>query len=143
MGGGDHAILPRPPRRQRPTFVLTSLIDVIFLLVIFFMVTSQITPFSLIPLGPVAGATDAPATGSAEAAPPIAVTVQPGAARIGGKSIPLAEIGAKLADLKAAGADALVLIPTRAATVQDVVSVLEAVRANAFGSVTVLNRNAG
>lgn len=107
------------------------------------MVTSQITPFSLIPLGPVAGATDAPATGSAEAAPPIAVTVQPGAARIGGKSIPLAEIGATLADLKAAGADALVLIPTRAATVQDVVSVLEAVRANAFGSVTVLNRNAG
>ena len=76
MAGAAQTILPRHVRRRRASFVLTSLIDVIFLLVIFFMVSSQIVPFSVIGLGPIA-------SDGASEPEPAAATAAAGADRAG------------------------------------------------------------
>lgn len=141
MDAARAVLPPQPPRRRRASFVLTSLIDVIFLLVIFFMVTSQITPFSLIPLGPVASEGDA-AAGAEEqpAAPPVSLRILSGAVSIGGRSVPMADIAEALSELRESGVMALIVSSTASATVQDLVTVLEATRKAEFLDVTVLNR---
>lgn len=144
MAEAARAILPRHVRRKRPSFVLTSLIDVIFLLVIFFMVSSQIVPFSLIGLGPIAGDESTPAIpqlAATDSVAPVALRIQAGQVRIGGVSVALAALAGTLADLRANGVSALILIPTATATVQDVVAVLESVKQAGIASVTVLNRS--
>jgi biopolymer transport protein ExbD len=136
----SQSILPRPARRQRASFVLTSLIDIIFLLVIFFMVTSQITPFSLLPLTPLAGeAGEAPAAQTPPGAP-ISVRILAGRVSIGGRSVPMGEIGKALSGLKSRGVSAILLTPGATATVQDVVTVLEAAKDAEIANVTVLSR---
>ncbi|MBX3570562.1 MAG: biopolymer transporter ExbD [Rhizobiaceae bacterium] len=143
MGSAGQSLPPRPPRRRRASFVLTSLIDVIFLLVIFFMVTSQITPFSLIPLGAVASEGTAPPPAEQPPAPPVSVRILAGAVSIGGRRVTMDELGEAFDALKSSGVDALVVSSTAAATVQDLVTVLEAARATAFADVTVINRRTG
>ena len=85
MLDASQTILSRPARRQRPSFVLTSLIDIIFLLVIFFMVSSQITPFSLLPLTPV-WRPERGVDGGARQRHPCPFAYRPGAFRSGGKA---------------------------------------------------------
>jgi biopolymer transport protein ExbD len=139
----DHAgtILPKHVRRRRPSFVLTSLIDVIFLLVIFFMVSSQIVPYSLLPLGPIAAEGGQPEPVAPEStAPPVAVRILAGRVTIGGESVPLSDVAARLKLLKSSGITAILLTPGSTATVQDVVTVLEASKDAEIASVTVLGR---
>ena len=141
MADRSTPILPPRERRQRPTFVLTSLIDVIVLLVIFFMVSSQIVPFSLLPLGPLAAEGGGRDQGSASAtAPPVAVRILAGRVAIGKTGLPMADVTDALTQLKARGVTGILLIPSAAATVQDVVTVLEASKAAALENVTVLSR---
>ena len=141
MADRTDTILPKHVRRRRPSFVLTSLIDVIFLLVIFFMVSSQIVPYSLLPLGPLAADSGEPAAPAAEtAAPPIAVRILAGRVTIGGESVPIVDFSNRLKELKAQGITSILLTPTAAATVQDVVTVLEASKDAEIASVTVLGR---
>ena len=141
MADRTDTILPKHVRRRRPSFVLTSLIDVIFLLVIFFMVSSQIVPYSLLPLGSLAADSGEPAAPAAEtAAPPIAVRILAGRVTIGSESVPIANFSSKLKELKAQGITSILLTPTAAATVQDVVTVLEASKDAEIASVTVLGR---
>ncbi|MDQ6434703.1 biopolymer transporter ExbD [Mesorhizobium sp. LHD-90] len=141
MNDRSHVILPAPVRRRRPSFVLTSLIDVIFLLVIFFMVSSQIVPYSLLPLGPLAADSGAPAPAPGNAdAPPIAVRILSGSITIGGRKVPVVDAETAFRDLKQRGVTSLLLTPSAVATVQDVVTVLEASKAAEMGSVTVLGR---
>lgn len=139
------SILPRHVRRRRASFVLTSLIDVIFLLVIFFMVSSQITPFSLIGLGPMAreaqpSSVELPAAEAPAAAPAVSLRVQAGRVFIAGRPVTMDDLALALADLAARGIGALVVIPTAGATVQDLVRVLETIKLSGIESVTVLNR---
>ena len=143
MADRSTPILPPRERRQRPTFVLTSLIDVIVLLVIFFMVTSQIVPFSLLPLGPLAAEGGGKAQASAAAQHPVAVRILAGRVSIAGTGVPMAEVTGALSQLKARGIPGILLIPTAGATVQDVVTVLEASKAAALENVTVLSRRRG
>ncbi|MEQ1951985.1 biopolymer transporter ExbD [Mesorhizobium sp. CN2-181] len=140
----DHSgsILPKHVRRRRPSFVLTSLIDVIFLLVIFFMVSSQIVPYSLLPLGPLAAESGEPATPPPpeNTAPPIAVRILAGRVTIGGENVSMADVSTRLKALRAQGTGSILLTPTATATVQDVVTVLEASKDAEIASVTVLGR---
>ena len=138
MLDASQTILSRPARRQRPSFVLTSLIDIIFLLVIFFMVSSQITPFSLLPLTPVSGQ-NAGSTAAATAAP-VSIRIQAGRVSIGGQSVQMTSVGEALAGLKSRGVTTILLTPGSTATVQDVVTVLEAAKDAAIANVTVLSR---
>jgi len=140
MMGQPIPLFRTPVRRRRASFVLTSLIDVIFLLVIFFMVSSQVLPYSLIPIGAAAsGGTPIPAddTGS-----PVALRIQQGRVSIGGRAVAFTDLPDALKRLRDSGVSALVLSTAQTATVQDLVSVLEMCRTAAFETVTVLNRRA-
>lgn len=142
MSGATSSLLSKPVRRKRASFVLTSLIDVIFLLVIFFMVSSQIVPYSLIPLGAVSSRsqpTDASAQPAAIA--PLAVRILNGGVSIGGGRIAMADLDAAFMRLKADGIETLILLPGAGSTVQDVVSVLESSKAAAFADMTIVNRD--
>ncbi len=140
---GAPTILPRSlARRRRASFVLTSLIDVIFLLVIFFMVSSQVLPYSLISIGSTASGAPVAAEEQAEAAP-VALRIQQGRVSIGGRAVAFPDLPAALAELRESGVAALVLSTAQTASVQDLVSVLEMCRSAAFETVTVLNRRAG
>jgi len=142
MASPAPSILPRHVRRRRASFVLTSLIDVIFLLVIFFMVSSQITPFSLIGLGPMAreGQPEPAATDGQAAAPAVSLRIQAGRVSIAGRPVALDELAPALADLGARGVSALIVVPTASATVQDLVGVLETIKMSGIENVTVLSR---
>ncbi len=100
----------RLPRRRRASFVLTSLIDVIFLLVIFFMVSSQITPFSHDRARPHrrAGRRRALARDAALDIRPVSLRIMAGSVRIAGKLVAMDGLDAALAALKASGVTALI-----------------------------------
>lgn len=142
MAGGSQRILPPPPRRWRPSFVLTSLIDIIFLLVIFFMVSSQIVPYSVLPIGALAaGDTQSAASPPVPAGPPpVAVRILQGRAMIGGDTVPIDGLPRAMADLKSRGITSILLLPSASATVQDVVTALEGAKDAELANVTVLGR---
>lgn len=140
MTGGETFVLARPARRRRASFVLTSLIDVIFLLVIFFMVSSQIVPFSLIPLAPGASPALPASPGPVPGPPPAAVRILAGQVSIDGKTIAMKDLPEALDALIGGGVDAILLIPGARSTVQDLVSTLEAGKDAGFASMTILKR---
>lgn len=128
-----------PPRRRRILFILTPLIDVIFLLLIFFMLSSQIAPYSLMPIGRIAAASaSAPGSALASGTPPLTVRLAHGYISAGGERIAIDDLPAQAGRLTAEGTSGFLLIPSASSQVQDVVSVLEALR-NAGGEVTLLN----
>ena len=142
MAGPSQRILPPPQRRWRPSFVLTSLIDIIFLLVIFFMVSSQIVPYSVLPIGPLAaGDTQSAATAPAPAGPPpVAVRILQGRAMIGGDTVALGDLPKAMTNLKLRGITSILLLPGASATVQDVVTALEGAKDAGLANATVLGR---
>jgi biopolymer transport protein ExbD len=132
-------------RPRRPGFVLTPLIDVIFLLLVFFMLSSRIAPFGLLPVtGGAAAAPDGPATSVAEAGPaPVLLRVSRGHVSAGDRTIALAELPAAIEAMRGAGVKAVVVTTTLSATVQDVVSALQAFRVSRFERVTLVAGPAG
>lgn len=131
------------PRKRRFVFMLTPLVDVMFLLLIFFMLSSQTAPYSLLQIlaggAPAAGADPAPQPVEAGAARgDLVVSVGRGFVRFNGERVEPADIKAAIARFKAAGFISAVVLPARAATVQDVVSVLEAFQAIAFGDTRLM-----
>lgn len=139
--------LPERPRRYR--FVLTPLADAMFQLLIFFMLSTSLTPYSMITLKTAVGpAPDAEAAaagpGNDPDAPPAEATVDPditiwtinnGSVRTGAEDYDLDQLTA-LAD--AIGSQdfpgSVVLIVTAAARIQDVAKALEALEgANVAG----------
>ncbi len=125
--------------------MLTPLIDIIFLLLKFFMLTSLIAPYGLLQ---VTSANDGgtvvpgPAAGAAEAKP-VVLRISRGLVSAGGQTIAISELPAAIDAMKKAGAKGVTLLTSRSATVQDVVSVLEAFKIAAFSNVTLLNRAGG
>lgn len=129
-------------RPRRVSFMLTPLIDVIFLLLIFFMLSSQIAPYSLLPLGGIAAEGGEPAAAPAEpgaAALPLVVRVARGQVSLGGETLALADLKAAAGRLRREGVESYLLIPLASATIQDVVSALEALKAASATSVTLIN----
>lgn len=126
----NRPLIPRQARPRRAPFALLPLIDVMFLLLIFFMLSSQIAPYSLMPVGQVSAAVDdrGPARAPA-AAGDLAIRVSAGAVGIGGQSIAIAEVGPVLKGLVSQGVTGFLVVSTRSATVQDIVSTLEALQA--------------
>lgn len=130
--------LARSPKRSRALFVLTPLIDVMFLLLIFFMLSSQIAPFSLIPTERAVRAAPTPAGGTA-AASSLALRVGAGTVGVGGETRAITELKALLPALEAQGFTGVVVSAAPGASVQDVVSVLEAVSGAGLASVTLVD----
>ncbi len=126
-------LLNEPPRKKA-TIGLTPLIDVVFLLLIFFMLASTFLKFSALP---VSGARSGGASGSLSE---IALIQVRGAdeVRINGTSVGLDGVLGEIERLAGSGVTRAVIQPAEDATVQDLVGVLEVARRSTLKSVVVV-----
>jgi len=136
------SVLYTPPRRKI-SFMLTPLVDVMFLLLIFFMLSSQTSPYALLQL--LASSTESDV--SAEPPPPqanpvarneVVVSIARGYARLNGERVEMAALPAAIARFQQAGFASAVVLSSQAATVQDVVWVLEAFETSGFPDVQLV-----
>ncbi len=120
--------------------MLTPLIDVMFLLLIFFMLSSQVSPYSLLQLGRMAPQPpDGAHQAASSAASALALRVSGGFVGIGGEAVPLADLRPTLSSFMIRGFTGFVVIATQSASVQDVVATLEALEAEGAERVTLVN----
>ena len=138
-----------PQRVPRRRFALTPLADAMFQLLIFFMLASSLTPFSLITLrsGPAGADTATAATSEGEVpeTPPEVIqgdtalwTVIQDAVIVGGQEFPFDALPLLAEAIGADPTTAKVIVILRPATrVQDVTSVLEALELAGVGSVQI------
>ena len=118
----------RPPRR-RPG--LTPMIDVVFLLLIFFMLAAQVGRDAALPLSP-GGA------GAAGDGPPRLVEIAPGGLALNGRPVTLAALPGALARLTDGPDDVIVLRPTGGVPVQRLIDVAGALEAAGFPALAVV-----
>lgn len=130
--GGSLSILDTGQRPRRYGFALTPLADAMFQLLIFFMLSSTLSPYSLIALtgGAPAGASAVVGLTDAAAPPPASPEVviwhlSRGQIRAGDQVIALSDLNTLLPALD--NIPELLIFPTRSATVQDIATVLERV----------------
>ena len=141
-GRAGRYTLPRQGRPRRSPFVLTPLIDVMFLLLIFFMLSSRLSSYSLLPIGQVSAGEGVVAQGPAVVSD-LSVRVSSGSATIGGQTVALSEIRPVLERFVAQGVTGFLVTATRSASVQDVVTVLESLSAVSAARVTLVNAGGG
>ena len=111
----------QPRRRRRPS--LTPMIDVVFLLLVFFMLAARFGLDRAIPVGAaLAGG------GEYEGAPRL-VTVAPNRLLLNGQTITEAELGSRLRPLMPSAEALVVVRPADDARLQRVVTVLDALEA--------------
>lgn len=110
-----------PPPRRRPN--LTPMIDVVFLLVVFFMLASR---FAIEGVTPVAG----PAAGAAELwqGPPRLIDLGPEGVRLNGAGVAPEALAATLAPLMSGPDDPVLLRPAEGVGVQAALDLIEALR---------------
>ena len=115
--------IDRGVRKRRP-LSLTSLIDVIFLLLLFFMLSSTFSRFSEIELqGGRAGAS------ATAAMPGILVRIDDaGGWNINGEAAATGEVEARLESFAGLGAEAMTLLPRSGVSTQQLVEALEHLR---------------
>jgi biopolymer transport protein ExbD len=130
-----------PPPRRRIVFMLTPLVDVMFLLLIFFMLASQTANYALLPIEAAGASSDTvpaePATvvvGRGD----VVVSIARGYVRFNGVRVEMADLLPAIATYKAAGFASALMLTTAAATVQDVVEVLHGFQASQFGELRLV-----
>ncbi|WP_353646409.1 biopolymer transporter ExbD [Mesorhizobium sp. WSM2239] len=133
------ALKHRQAGKIRPTFVLTSLIDVMFLLLMFFMLSSQMAPYSLLPMGNLAGLSDERPSTGAVTPYVLAIRVSRGFVTIGGQRIAADDVTSQVAGLVSHGVQSFLVICTGRATVQDIVATLEALKVAEADNVALVN----
>ena len=121
-----------PPTRIRRKPSLTPMIDVVFLLLVFFMLASRFGMDQVITM-PLASA-----GGTAESPAPKLVDVLPELTRLNGIDRPLGKVIAELRTLGATRADIIVLRSRDEASIQRVVEVSEALRDAGFANLVLV-----
>jgi len=119
----------RPARRRRPS--LTPMIDVVFLLLVFFMLAARFGIEQAIPVGA------ALAGGGEYRGAPRLVTVTPEGVRLNGRSVDLAALPEALRPLMPDNDALVVLRASGGADLQAVVGVLDALGAAGIGRVAL------
>jgi len=133
MAGGGISLLHGAAKPRRYGFALTPLADAMFQLLIFFMLSSSLSPYSLIALTGGAPAGQSPVTGVAvptapvpdPAAKVVIWNLAHGHIRAGDQSVALADLPNVIPSLIAQEVSEVLIFPTRSATVQDIATVLE------------------
>lgn len=120
---------PRP--RRKPS--LTPMIDVVFLLLVFFMLASRFGSDAVVPLR-LGGAAGADYSG-----PPRLIDVLPDGQRLNGVDHALEEVVLALRGLTDSGADTIVLRARDGAALQRVVTVVSALREAGFTAIAVVD----
>ncbi|MBK0326241.1 biopolymer transporter ExbD [Rhodobacteraceae bacterium F11138] len=121
--------LDTPRRSRRPS--LTPMIDVVFLLLVFFMLASRFGLDQVLPL-PLAGA------GGTYDGPPRLIDVSPDGVRLNGRALDETALAATLAELVKTPDDMLILRGQDQATLQRIVTVTDALRAAGFKSIVLV-----
>lgn len=130
----------QPPRRRRAFFMLTPLVDVMFLLLIFFMLSSQTSLYTLVRISARAVAGDTtPAPVAPGRTAELLVSIGHGTVRINGVPAAPGDLPAMLRDYQSRGVVRAALVAGQAAQVQDIVSVLELFEAASFGQVRLVS----
>ncbi|GLQ06869.1 ExbD/TolR family protein [Sneathiella chinensis] len=135
----------RKPGRRYRFIGLTSLIDVIFLLLLFFMLTSTFVRYSEFDLTVAAPAPEDGGSGmgravptEAQNAPVLSVRVRgDGWVHVNGRWMELARLSGVIAAFQEDGGEEAVLIPEGAVAVQQMVSVLEQLRQTSLKTVSL------
>lgn len=144
MAQDVHTLLQ--PRVRRYNFPLTPLADAMFQLLIFFMLSASVTPYSLMTLrsgvtpGGAGGDVAQPANASDPA--PVLWSVQQGEIVASGQRFGFASLPQLTRALVDAGTPRVVLVATSVAQVQDLVRVLEALTTAGIGSVQIVQQAA-
>ncbi|WP_306148626.1 MULTISPECIES: biopolymer transporter ExbD [unclassified Roseibium] len=133
----------RKPLGARKRLSLTPLIDVIFILVMFFLLSSTFgvwRPIDVL-LGRIAGA-EAPTTPQSSNTPSVLITVSGGELQsldiaINGVRVQLEGVVPELNRLSELGATSVLLIPDRTLDFQDMVDVLDLARTSRMGSINL------
>ncbi|ETX13428.1 hypothetical protein OCH239_10295 [Roseivivax halodurans JCM 10272] len=108
------------------------MIDVVFLLLVFFMLSSRFGVDLQVPLN-VAGSASGAYSG-----PPRLVDISPGSVRLNGTEMPIAELPAALEDLVESREDTIVLRARDGSELQRVVSVMETLGQSGFGKLVLV-----
>lgn len=134
------SLLPRPVRSRRYRFLLTPLADVMFLLLVFFMLSSSLTPYSLLTLR--GGEPSGQQPGQSNNAQSVGFagdvalwSVSAGEIATGGQSFGFDALPNLTAALTATETSRVVIIARQSATVQDIASVLEALSGTGIADV--------
>ena len=121
------------PALTRRNINLTPLIDVVFLLLVFFMLASTFLKFTALPI-----------TGAGLAAAPSDVrkiaflhVSDANHLRLNGEALSPDQVVTQLNELADQGLTQLIVVPAATANVQDIVSVLAAARKSRFKTITV------
>ena len=118
-------------KRRRPS--LTPMIDVVFLLLVFFMLASRFGIEQVMPL-PLGGGGGT----AAYSGPPRLVEIAADGLRLNGRVVAPEGLSAALAPLMTAPDDTIVLRGGEGATLQDVVSVADGLRAAGFSTLVLV-----
>lgn len=139
---GEVAVRLPGGRPRRAAFSLTPLADVMFQLLIFFMLSTSLAPYAMLPLG--GGAppeeAEAPEARAPGTPPPAIWQLGRGTLRIGGRVVALEELGDAARAARQEGVPEIVLLTSSAATVQDMASALETLRAAEIPRVRLIGR---
>jgi biopolymer transport protein ExbD len=134
MAGQARSIsLAAAGRPRSYSIALTPLADAMFQLLIFFMLSSSLSPYSLIALtggaaagqSAIEGQADATATAPTEADKLVIWHLTRGRVRSGDQSVLLTDLPSVIPSLIAQEVSEVLIFPARSATVQDVATVLE------------------
>jgi biopolymer transport protein ExbD len=124
---------PQPIRKPLP---LTPLVDVVFLLLMFFMLTSNFTRFGSVKLDFLRSSTAKTST----SAPSNGLIIRVGEGldiRVNGRSVALSQLAATLNTFTDRGFERAALVATPDATVQDLVTVLETARTSTLKTIVI------
>jgi len=125
---------PLAPIRKRRRPSLTPMIDVVFLLLVFFMLASRFGADQVMPLPlPLGGG-----GGAAYSGPPRLVEIAADGVRLNGRTVAPGALSAALAPLMTAPDDTIVLRGGEGATLQDLVSVADGLRAAGYTTLVVV-----
>jgi biopolymer transport protein ExbD len=125
------------PARIRKPLPLIPLVDVVFLLLMFFMLSSTFAKFSSIELGGAAGKIGNAGAG-APRLPDVIIKVASGPRiKVNGNDVGLDGLVPKLNEAQARGARSGVIVVSLSATAQDLVAVLERARSSNLRLVSV------
>ncbi|KRA53065.1 ExbD/TolR family protein [Devosia sp. Root635] len=131
-------ILLPAPRRRRSYFMLTPLVDVMFLLLIFFMLSSETALYTLLRLTAQTVVADESAAPAAAPGPELLVSIGRSSTRVNGVATPISDLAETLARYKASGIATAALVAGNGAEAQDIVAVIELFEAAEFGQVRLI-----
>ncbi|MEF2070127.1 biopolymer transporter ExbD [Consotaella aegiceratis] len=119
------------PRKRRAALSMTSLIDVIFLLLLFFMLSSTFTRHQRVDIAP-------SVSGAGGGAPDVLLRVGPNASfEVNGEVLPAEALAARLETLRGIGAESLVITALDGGDSQSLVTAVETSRRAGFTAVSV------